>query len=77
MLLTMSYLWPISCHSVLPVAKAFDSCLNKIQFLMVSECCAFFLFKLPVAYLMSDGDAQIKACVLCDYTTPLARTCPA
>lgn len=29
---------------------------------------------LPVPYFMSDGDAQVKACVLCDHTVPVAGT---
>ena len=33
-------------------------------------------FVLPVAKFMSDGDPQIKACVLCDYTAPVTGASP-
>lgn len=36
------------------------------------------IFKcLPVCNLMSNGDAQVKACVLCDDTVPVTGTSPA
>ncbi len=35
---------------------------------------ALMLSSSPVANLMSDGDAQIKAGIFCNYTVPLSRT---
>lgn len=31
---------------------------------------------LPVANFMSDGDPQVKACILCDHTTPITGASP-
>lgn len=36
----------------------------------------FFEFVLPVANFVSNGDPQIKACVLCDHTAPFIGASP-
>lgn len=53
----------------------FQSC-NRIKFkshLNLEEFTPLFLL-LPVSNLMSSSDAEIKTCIFCNNTIPLART---
>lgn len=45
---------------------------NQISFKVADKHSERAVFALPVTNLMSDGNPQVKACVLGDHTAPLA-----